>query len=165
MSKFIPFSNNTIKNSFGSYYREHRGVIVPRELCNEAIVPQDLENGLSVKNNDSLCHTKQEMHRSFLPIPAYYQGDKPENINIGPIYYTTSGAGLPLAVIDLKNLDNYPYKTQVISNYIDNLINNKENKENNEISNVFFESVNTIKTLVSDVVSSTDNEKDYCDAV
>ena len=169
MSKIIPFSNNTIKNSFGSYYREHNGEIVPRERCNVT----DLENGLSVTNNDSQCLTKHETHRNYLHVPAYYQEDKLENINIGPVYYTTSGAGLPLTVIDLKNMDNYSYKTQVIINYIDNLI---TNKENNEISNVFFESVNTIKTLVSDVVSSTDNKKnknlefqvceqDYCDAV
>ena len=116
--------------------------------------------------------------KSLLP---YYQDVKPDNISIDiigyiePKYYALSGAGLPLSIIDLKNRGDTLSSHQLVSNYIENII---SNNSNNQLSNKLTESVSTIKTLVSELIGSTDNDKiqkqefrvcvherDYCDEV
>jgi hypothetical protein len=120
--------------------------------------------------------TNNTTGNSLLP---HYQEKKPDNISIDiigyiePKYYTMSGAGLPLFIIDSKKKDKTLSKPQLVSNYIENII---SNNSNNELSNALTESVTTIKILVGEIIGSTDNEKiknqefglcahDYCDAV
>lgn len=110
--------------------------------------------------NSSLKCFEDELEKITIYIDKDYEPNE-----FSQDYYTSTVTNLPLTVKDLKKVNNNPSKNLVISNYIENLI---SNNTNNKLLNSFFESVNIITTLVSDIIGSTNNniqKKDYCDAV
>lgn len=114
-----------------------------------------------------------------LNLSKCYNEDEPKNIVINIIdyvdiedskEYTTLCSILPMTLQDLQK----PIpssKSQVISNYFAYLI---SNNKNNDFSNKVIESVEAIKSLVKDIICSTNEkaqmenfscEQNYCDAV